>query len=366
MKHSSTIKLNKGVREGVGDDNKKYACDGCKRIFDSEKEALDHTTACPEAIKIIEDAKKASSNFILSAVIGILLGLGMVFILWVLYTSEIDKDYQAILTIIIIITIGVIFIGVFIFIFLRFNMGGKVSVYGAFSRNSYQDRVDGENEASRWACGGCKEKFNSEEKALDHAITCPDAISTKPIRFDKFIASTLYNWRNFSGRSSRTEYWCFALFAFTIYWLTGKLDDLFFSEIIEVWSGIDQSYVSITIEKPHHGMFSFFGFVLLFFPSFALSVRRLHDIGYSAWVLVVPILAGAWVMLVPVIGMEYVSWMGVVPIIGILFEILPLAFAFVPSEDKTNRYGKVPTNNITKILIWQSTGKGQDKPDEEA
>ena len=339
MKHSSTIKLNKGVREGVGDDNKKYACDGCKRIFDSEKEALDHTTACPEAIKIIEDAKKASSNFILSAVIGILLGLGMVFILWVLYTSEIDKDYQAILTMIIIITIGVIFIGVFIFIFLRFNMGEKVSVYGAFSRISYQDRVDGENEASRWACGGCKEKFNSEEKALDHAITCPDAISTKPIRFDKFIASTLYNWRNFSGRSSRTEYWCFALFAFTIYWLTGKLDDLFFTSETEIWSGIDQSYVSIIIVDPGHGMFRFFYWtVLLFLPSFALGVRRLHDIGYSAWVIFVPIIG----------------------------QILSIISAFIPSEDKTNQYGKVPTNNITKILIWQSTGKGQDKPDEEA
>jgi uncharacterized membrane protein YhaH (DUF805 family) len=160
---------------------------------------------------------------------------------------------------------------------------------------------------------------------------------------------------NFSGRSSRTEYWYFALFAFTIYWLTGKLDDLFFSEI-----PVKQHV------NPHHGMFSFFGFVLLFFPSFPLSVRRLHDMGYSSWVLVVPILAGAWVMLVPVIGMGYVSWMGVVPIIGILFEILPLAFAFVPSEDKTNRYGKVPTNNITKILMWQPTEKGQDKPDEEA
>ena len=84
----------------------------------------------------------------------------------------------------------------------------------------------------KWACSGCKKTFDSKKNVLDHAITCSKATSTKPMGFGKLIGYTIYNCLNFSGRSSRIEYWCFALFALTIYWLTGILDNaLFISEI---------------------------------------------------------------------------------------------------------------------------------------
>ena len=175
----------------------------------------------------------------------------------------------------------------------------------------------------KWACSGCKKMFDSKKNVLDHAITCSKATSTKPMRFDKYIGYAIYNCLNFSGRSSRTEYWSFALFAFTIYWLTGALDDALFIKEIEIdWSETGRSYV-ITTEHSAHGIIRFIGAVLLFLPSLALGVRRLHDINYSGWVIVIPIIG----------------------------QILSFLLAFVASEDQINQYGEVPTNTIRRIGI---------------
>ena len=175
----------------------------------------------------------------------------------------------------------------------------------------------------KWACSGCKKTFDSKKNVLDHAITCSKATSTKPMGFGKCIGYTIYNCLNFSGRSSRTEYWSFALFAFTIYWLTGILDDALFIKEIEIdWSETGRSYV-ITTEHPAHGIVRLIGAVLLFLPSLALGVRRLHDINYSGWVIVIPIIG----------------------------QILSFLLAFVASEDQINQYGEVPTNTIRRIGI---------------
>ena len=180
----------------------------------------------------------------------------------------------------------------------------------------------------KWACSGCKKTFDSKKNVLDHAITCSKATSTKPMGFGKLIGYTIYNCLNFSGRSSRIEYWCFALFAFTIYWLTGILDNAFFMSEMEMWTGNydrwqEREIVSITTEHPAHGIIRLIGAVLLFLPSLALGVRRLHDINYSGWVIVIPIIG----------------------------QILSFLLAFVASEDQINQYGEVPTNTIRRIGI---------------
>jgi uncharacterized membrane protein YhaH (DUF805 family) len=81
------------------------------------------------------------------------------------------------------------------------------------------------------------------------------------------------------GRASRSEYWYFALFTFLVGLVTGGVGDL-----------------------------------LLLLPSITVSVRRLHDIGKSAWALL-------WVLL-PVIG-----W------------IVLIVYAVRPGEPNPNVYG---------------------------
>jgi len=81
------------------------------------------------------------------------------------------------------------------------------------------------------------------------------------------------------GRASRSEYWYFALFSFLVGIATGGVGD-----------------------------------ILLLLPSITVSVRRLHDIGRSAWALL-------WVLL-PVIG-----W------------IVLIVYAVRPGEPHVNAYG---------------------------
>ena len=81
------------------------------------------------------------------------------------------------------------------------------------------------------------------------------------------------------GRASRSEYWYFALFSFLVGIATGGVGD-----------------------------------ILLFLPSITVSVRRLHDIGKSAWALL-------WALL-PVIG-----W------------IVLIVYAVRPGEPHVNAYG---------------------------
>jgi uncharacterized membrane protein YhaH (DUF805 family) len=72
------------------------------------------------------------------------------------------------------------------------------------------------------------------------------------------------------GRASRSEYWYFALFHFLVVAVTGGL-----------------------------------GEIVLFLPAVTVSVRRLHDIGKSAWALL-------WVLL-PIIGWIVLIYYAVKP-----------------------------------------------------
>jgi uncharacterized membrane protein YhaH (DUF805 family) len=67
-----------------------------------------------------------------------------------------------------------------------------------------------------------------------------------------------------------------------------------------------------------------------FIPSIALGVRRLHDIGYSGW----------WLLI------------GFVPFVG---GILLLVFALMDSQPGTNRYGPNP-KEIAQVAPQTTSG----------
>lgn len=82
----------------------------------------------------------------------------------------------------------------------------------------------------------------------------------------------LKQYADFNGRARRQEYWMFVVFNIIFSIVAGALDAAFGS-----WGAISGLY----------------GLVVLI-PGLAVSVRRLHDIGKSGWMLLV--------VLIPVIG----------------------------------------------------------------
>jgi uncharacterized membrane protein YhaH (DUF805 family) len=100
-----------------------------------------------------------------------------------------------------------------------------------------------------------------------------------PRTFVEAIKVCLTKYVDGKGRASRSEYWYFALFTFIVDVVTGGV-----------------------------------AAILLLLPSITVSVRRLHDIGKSAWALL-------WILL-PIIG-----W------------IVLIVYAVRPGEPRTNLYG---------------------------
>ena len=115
----------------------------------------------------------------------------------------------------------------------------------------------------------------------------------------KWYFRVLGNYAVFNGRARRKEYWMFRLFHTIIYLLL-----IYFL----IASGFEQYIIFIIY------------FIITLIPSFALTVRRLHDIGNSGWMV--------FINLIPLIG-------------GIILFI----FALQDSQPGENKYGKNPKTN---------------------
>lgn len=104
------------------------------------------------------------------------------------------------------------------------------------------------------------------------------------------------NYCNFSGRSSRSEYWWFCLFTFIV----GVVISIVFS-FSESASKIVAGLVNLA-------------FLL---PGLGLAVRRLHDINKSGWFIL----------------------LGLIPIVGAIILII---WFCKDSDPQPNQYGPVP------------------------
>lgn len=102
----------------------------------------------------------------------------------------------------------------------------------------------------------------------------------------------------FSGRARRKEYWMFFLFNFIIAIVLGVVDGVLGTMIIGMLYSL-----------------------AVLIPGIAVTFRRLHDIGKSAWWLLV--------LLVPIIGV-----------------IVILVFMFLAGEEGQNQYGPNPKLEI--------------------
>ena len=113
------------------------------------------------------------------------------------------------------------------------------------------------------------------------------------------VQSGMSNW-SMSGRASRSEYWWL--------WLAGMLAQL----------------VCITLATLIHWIFLLP--MLALFPIFlTISVRRLHDVGQSGWMLLI----------------------GIIPIVNFIGGLVLLYwFAFCEGDAQENSFGPVPTNML--------------------
>ena len=123
------------------------------------------------------------------------------------------------------------------------------------------------------------------------------------------IENVFRNFNKYSDRASRSEYWWFQLFFFVALATADFIDAMI-----------------LTTTGGPGGIFGTIVFLGLIIPSLAVSVRRLHDLGYSGWFILL--------VFIPCVG----------SIIGLVILVLMMG----DGQPQINYYGTVPTNTIVR------------------
>lgn len=93
----------------------------------------------------------------------------------------------------------------------------------------------------------------------------------------------LKRYAEFSGRSRRKEYWMFVLFHIIFIIAAALLDNL----------------LGLAFDGIGYGIIYIFYALATLIPGLAVTVRRLHDIGKSGWMILVsliPIVGSIWLL----------------------------------------------------------------------
>lgn len=134
------------------------------------------------------------------------------------------------------------------------------------------------------------------------------------IFYDYYVNIFKSKYVNFSGRASRSEFWYFTLFNFMV-------------SILLIVSDVMLGTVYVVSDAPDIRISLGLGFIYALFsfiPIVALSFRRLHDIGKSAW----------WLFII------------FVPILGFFI----LIYFYIKAGDKgNNKYGSSPWKEIEAL-----------------
>jgi uncharacterized membrane protein YhaH (DUF805 family) len=152
------------------------------------------------------------------------------------------------------------------------------------------------------------------------------------------------NFANFKGRARRSEYWYFTLANIIFSVITMIIDEILHLKIGSSNSGV---------------LNSLYGLVM-FVPSIAVSVRRLHDIGKSGWLLLIAyvliIVAGVGLVAT---SMSALMGGGGLPALGASFIIAILVIVAVAiwmlilfckeGDQGANKYGADPKADAEEI-----------------
>ena len=150
-----------------------------------------------------------------------------------------------------------------------------------------------------------------------------------------YLKVMLENYVNFSGRARRTEYWMFSLFFFIICMALLLLTFLLYAAMGDTVNYTSNEWVNNVIG----GLWILF-FAAHILPGFALTIRRLHDIGKSGW----------WYLV------------AFIPYIGSLIIFI---FSVMPGQEGVNTWG--PDPKISETSTKQKVpGLGEESLEEEA
>jgi uncharacterized membrane protein YhaH (DUF805 family) len=106
----------------------------------------------------------------------------------------------------------------------------------------------------------------------------------------KWYLKVLNQYADFNGRARRKEYWMFVLINIVFGLIAIVLDRVFGMES-EIGYG------------PLYGLYT----LAMFVPNLAVSVRRLHDVGKSGWMLLIaliPIIGAIWFIVLTLTGSD--------------------------------------------------------------
>ena len=164
--------------------------------------------------------------------------------------------------------------------------------------------------------GGALDSIDEADELGDFA----DILTTKygrpgeAMAFGDAVRTCFKKWSTREGRASRSESnWFYLLQLLVILPLYISL------EPIE-----DGGFIG-TIGLVY--AISCFGSLIIFMPALMVNIRRLHDLGYSGWVI------------------PAVFVISLIPLIGILISLIyTLVLIIAPGDSGSNKYGPVPTN----------------------
>jgi len=105
------------------------------------------------------------------------------------------------------------------------------------------------------------------------------------ISFGGAITRGFKKYAKFNGRASRSEYWWWALFTALVITVIGALTLLVGSQTSSMGSGSTPG-AAMTPLILLLGLF----YLAVLVPSIALSVRRLHDVGYTGWLVLLTLI----------------------------------------------------------------------------
>lgn len=155
--------------------------------------------------------------------------------------------------------------------------------------------------------------------------------SPKMVGYIQALKNFWHGYTDFSGTSTRAEYWWVVLTGLIAMSACG-----FVAGMLSVFSAIF-SFIWI-------GVVGICG-VLLVLPAIALKVRRIHDVGMSAWVYYAPFLIVAAIQLlgfIMLLGFELERAGAIVYTIGDILSYgvsgLGLVLTLLPSKIKDNKY----------------------------
>jgi len=144
-------------------------------------------------------------------------------------------------------------------------------------------------------------------------------------QFNLYFLDTLkQRYAQFDGRASRSEFWYYTLFYIIGSILVGFVDSLFGTsytyEMATNTMATGNTEVAAAAFTQSIGYLSAIYSLGLLIPSFAVSIRRLHDIGKSGW----------WLLL------------GMIPFVNFIGIFVLLYFYVQDSQPGENAYGENP------------------------